>query len=79
MTTLPPDIDWHTEGEALPDDAAVIPRANSITATWCQDPGCPHLHLILLDENKNPIAQAVADDRMIASWLILLARRPLPD
>lgn len=46
-------------------DASGIPQAHSSAFVQCTDQHCTHVHVLLLDENNEPIAQFTLDARFI--------------
>lgn len=58
-----------------PDDHAP-PSAASICCTDCGDPGCEAIHILLLDENDNALAQAtIGPDVFSAMVKVLVEKR----
>ncbi len=49
-----------------------IPSAHSIEVGGCNDPNCGHLHLFLMDQMQQPIAEATITkefvDQLVGWW-----------
>jgi hypothetical protein len=59
-----------------PDDVP-IPVAHSMTVVDCGDPDCEAAHILLLDENGNPMAQATVGLKLIAKMYIIATQKEL--
>jgi hypothetical protein len=42
-----------------------VPSAYSVEVAYCDEKGCDHLHLFLLDQMDQPIAEATISDEFI--------------
>lgn len=69
------EFGWARPGEETPDDAYVSPRAEEVVGLRCPDPNCPHLHVILCDEQGMDLAQGVVSREQLLEWLALLPVR----
>ena len=52
-----------------------VPYAHSVMATRCDDPACTNVHLVLLDEQSQPIATCV----VAPEWLREIIPKEKPD
>lgn len=60
----------------VPEGVESPPPAHAIRVHDCGDPSCHAVHILLLDQDRNGIAQATVSLRIILSMLRMILQKP---